>query len=81
MEALLRQMVKGLVKSPEAVQIHAVEGEASMVYELTVAPTDLESVKGPQGDTLRALRTVLSASAGDRRAVLELIEPGEAEAE
>ena len=81
MEALLRQMVKGLVKSPEAVQIHAVEGEASLVYELTVAPTDRESVKGPQGDTLRALRTVLSASAGDRRAVLELIEPGEAAAE
>lgn len=76
MEQLLRHLVKGLVKSADAVQIHAVEGEASVVYELTVAPADVEAVKGPQGETLRSLRTVLSASSGDRRAVLELLEPG-----
>ena len=81
MEQLLRHLVKGLVKSPDAVEIRAVEGDASVVYELTVAPADVESVKGPQGETLRSLRTVLSASSGDRRAVLELLEPGEAAAE
>lgn len=76
MEQLLRHLVKGLVKSPGAVQIHAVEGEASVIYELSVDPSDLASIKGPEGETLRSLRTVLSASSGDRRAVLELIEPG-----
>lgn len=74
MVALLQHMIKGLVKSPDALQINAVEGESSVLYELTVAPSDVDSVKGPDGETLRALRTVLSASSGERRAVLELVE-------
>ena len=76
MQALLKHMIQGLVKSPNALQINTVEGEASVLYELTVAPSDVDSVKGAGGETLRALRTVLSASSGERRAVLELSEPG-----
>ncbi|GDX78654.1 UPF0109 protein [Deltaproteobacteria bacterium] len=75
MVALLQHMIKGLVKSPDAMQINEVEGESSVLYELTVAESDVASVKGPDGETLRALRTVLSASSGERRAVLELVEP------
>ena len=75
MVALLQHMIKGLVKSPDAMQINEVEGESSVLYELTVAESDVDSVKGPDGETLRALRTVLSASSGERRAVLELVEP------
>ncbi|MBM4367884.1 MAG: KH domain-containing protein [Deltaproteobacteria bacterium] len=73
---LVRHMVKGLVTDASAVSVNAVEGEASVLIELRVAPADLDRVKGPDGETLRALRTVLSAGAGQRRAVLELIEPG-----
>ncbi len=76
MQALLQHLLSGIVKKPDGVSINEVGGEASVLLELTVDPTDLDSVKGPDGETLRALRTVLSASSGDRRAVLELIEPG-----
>jgi uncharacterized protein len=76
MQALLRHVINGIVSTPAAVEIRETEGEASVVYELTVADADLDSVRGPDGETLRAIRTVLSASSGDRRAVLELVEPG-----
>ncbi len=75
MQALLRHLVQGIVKNPSAVEIREVEGEASVLYELSVADADRDSVHGPDGETLRAIRTVLSASSGDRRAVLELVEP------
>ncbi len=75
MKALVDHVVRGLVKNPDAVRLNSVEGEASVLLELSVAPEDLARVKGPNGDTLRAIRTVLSASAGRRKAVLELVEP------
>jgi len=75
-QALLQHLVKGLVTKPDAVSIREIEGEASVLLELSVDPTDLDSIKGPEGETLRSLRTVLSASSGERRAVLELVEPG-----
>ncbi|MSQ00483.1 MAG: KH domain-containing protein [Myxococcales bacterium] len=76
MQPLLQHLLSGIVTKPDGVSINEVAGEASVLLELTVDPTDVDSVKGPDGETLRALRTVLSASSGDRRAVLELIEPG-----
>lgn len=75
MKALVEHVVRGLVSRPEAMVVNAVEGDASILLELSVAPEDLPRVKGPGGDTLRAIRTVLSASAGRRKAVLELLEP------
>lgn len=80
MTALVEFLVAGIVSEPGAVQIHEVSGESSTLLELTVAPADLDRVKGPGGETLRALRTVLSAAAGQRKAVLELIEPSSGEA-
>ena len=76
MSELVGVLVRGLVSNPGAVQIHTVEGDASVLIELTVDDSDLPRVKGPDGETLRALRTVLSASAGRRKAILELIEAG-----
>lgn len=75
MTELLTYIVRGLVSQPDAVRVNVVEGEASVLLELAVAPDDLPRVKGPEGETLRSIRTVLSASAGPRKAVLELIEP------
>jgi predicted RNA-binding protein YlqC (UPF0109 family) len=76
MVALLRHLLGGIVKHPGAVEIREIEGDASVLYELSVDDSDLDAVRGPDGETLRAIRTVLSASSGERRAVLELIEPG-----
>lgn len=75
MKALVDHVVRGLVSKPDEVRLNTVEGEASVLIELSVAPEDVARVKGPDGDTLRAIRTVLSASAGRRKAVLELVEP------
>lgn len=75
MKALVDHVVRGLVKHPDEIRINTVEGEASILLELSVDPSDLARVKGPDGETLRALRAVISAAAGRRKAVLELIEP------
>lgn len=75
MKALVDHVVRSLVSKPDEVRVNTVEGEASVLLELAVAPEDVARVKGPGGDTLRAIRTVLSASAGRRKAVLELLEP------
>ncbi|MES2638218.1 MAG: KH domain-containing protein [Myxococcota bacterium] len=76
MKAVVDHLVRGLVSKPDAVRLNTVEGEASVLIELSVAPEDVARVNGPEGDTLRAIRTVLSAAAGRRKAVLELIAPG-----
>ncbi len=75
MKALVEHVVRGLLSRPDEMVVNAVEGDASILLELSVAAEDLPRVKGPDGDTLRAIRTVLSASAGRRKAVLELLEP------
>lgn len=75
MKAVVDHLVRGLVRKPDELRLNTVEGEASVLIELSVAAEDLPRVKGPDGETLRAIRTVLSASAGRRKAVLELLEP------
>ena len=75
MKALVEHVVRGLLSRPDEMVVNAVEGDASILLELSVAAEDIPRVKGPDGDTLRAIRTVLSASAGRRKAVLELLEP------
>lgn len=76
----LREMVafiaKALVDDPDLVEVTEVEGEKTVILELTVAPTDLGKVIGKDGRTARALRTLLSATSAKtaRRAVLEILE-------
>lgn len=76
MTELVRFLVAGVVKHPEDVVIDTQEGEAAVVIELQVNPADLSRVNGPDGETLRAIRQVVSASAGQRKAILELVSPG-----
>lgn len=64
------------MKHPAAVVVNAREGDASVLIELEVDPSDLARVNGPDGATLRAIRQVLSASAGQRKAILELVQSG-----
>ncbi|MDP2306404.1 MAG: KH domain-containing protein [Pseudomonadota bacterium] len=78
MKAVVDHLVRGLVRNPDAVRLNTVEGEASVLIELSVAREDVARVNGPEGDTLRAIRAVLSAAAGRRKAVLELIPLGAA---
>lgn len=69
-------IAKALVDDPEEVQVEVVEGEKTVVVELTVAPSDLGKVIGKDGRTARALRTLLAATSAkhSKRAVLEILE-------
>ncbi|MEQ1503965.1 MAG: KH domain-containing protein [Myxococcota bacterium] len=74
MEALVRHLVEPIVSHPDAVSLQTVEGEAVVMLELVVHPDDRERVDGDKGRTLRAIRNILSAAAGSRKATLDLVE-------
>ncbi len=73
MEALLRHLVEPIVSQSDAVQVRAVEGDSVTMLELIVHDDDRDHVRGPEGKTLRAIRTVLSAAAGRRKATVDLV--------
>jgi len=76
MKALVELMAKSLVDNPEEVAVAEVEGERTSVFELRVAKSDIGKVIGKQGNTARAMRTVLSAAGAKlkKRCVLEILD-------
>jgi hypothetical protein len=76
MKALVEQIAKALVDSPEEVTVNEVQGERTTVFELRVANSDLGKVIGKQGKTARSIRTILSAAGTKlkKRCVLEILE-------
>jgi len=73
MEALVDYMVRSVVRHPDAIQINAVEGEASLLLELDLHEEDRGRLLADDGDLLAAMQQVLGAAGGKRKAVLELI--------
>jgi predicted RNA-binding protein YlqC (UPF0109 family) len=76
MKALVEDIAKSLVDKPEAVSVKQIDGERTMVFELRVDKSDIGKVIGKQGNTARAIRTILGA-AGTKlgmRSVLEIVE-------
>ena len=69
-------MAKALVDKPEEVSVAEVTGEKTAVFELHVATGDLGKVIGKQGNTARAMRTIMSAAGTKigKRCVLEILE-------
>ena len=76
MKSLVEQMAKALVDRPEEVSVSVVDGERTAVFELRVAKSDIGKVIGKQGNTARAMRTILSAAGTKlgKRYVLEILE-------
>ena len=76
MKALVELMAKSLVDNPEEVAVTEVEGERTAVFELRVAKSDIGKVIGKQGNTARAMRTIMSAAGTklDKRFVLEILD-------
>ena len=76
MKALIELMAKSLVDNPEEVAVAEVEGERTSVFELRVAKSDIGKVIGKQGNTARAMRTIMSAAGTklDKRYVLEILD-------
>ena len=73
---LIGFVAKALVDDPDAVEVKAIEGDRTIVIELSVAQEDLGKVIGREGRTARAMRTLLAATSArqERRAVLEILE-------
>jgi hypothetical protein len=73
---LLEELARRLVDEPDAVRVESVEEDGELVLRLHVAPDDVGKVIGRQGRIVRALRTVVRASAGrgDRRVQLEIVD-------
>ena len=65
MKDLLVTVVKGLVETPDAVEVTVDEPneEGVVVYHLHVGPDDMGRVIGKQGRIAKAIRTVMRAAA------------------
>ncbi len=76
MKALVELIAKSLVDKPEDVAVAEIDGERTAVFELRVAAGDIGKVIGKQGNTARAIRTILSAAGSKlgKRCVLEILE-------
>ena len=76
MKELVELMVKSLVDNPDEVTVNEAGGEKTALFELRVAASDLGKVIGKQGNTARAMRTILSAAGAklERRCVLEILD-------
>lgn len=75
-KALVEDIAKALVDTPDSVVVNEVAGEHATVFELRVAESDVGKVIGKQGRTARSLRTLLTAVGTklNRRFTLEILE-------
>ena len=76
MKELVSFIAASLVDDRDAVQVNELERDDTTVYELRVAKDDLGKVIGKQGRTARAIRALLTATAGrdNRKARLEILD-------
>ena len=76
MKDLISDIVKALVDQQDQVTVTEIEGGQTVVFELSVAKSDMGKVIGKQGRNAQAIRTILSAAAGKakKRYVLEIVE-------
>lgn len=65
MKELLETVARGLVETPDAVEVTVDEPneEGVVVYHLHVGPDDMGRVIGKQGRIAKAIRTVMRAAA------------------
>jgi len=76
MKELLETIAKALVDYPDDVYVNEVEGEKSMILELTVSQEDMGKVIGKQGRIAKAIRTVVKAAAikENKRVSVEILQ-------
>jgi predicted RNA-binding protein YlqC (UPF0109 family) len=77
MEEFLRYVIGSLVEFPEDVVIKKTETPSTVSFLVAARVSDIPKIIGKSGHTIRALRTLLNASADKRNmtATLEIIEP------
>jgi len=70
-------LVKGLVSNPEKVVVNRKQDEMGVLFQLEVDREDMGKVIGRQGNTAKAIRTLLRhiGMMHDMRATLQVLEP------
>ena len=61
MKDLIITMTRALVDYPEHVSVSKIEGNQSIVLELSVDKSDLGKIIGRHGQIVRAIRTILTS--------------------
>ncbi|MBM4362027.1 MAG: KH domain-containing protein [Deltaproteobacteria bacterium] len=76
MKDLVRTIAEALVDEPEAVEVHEIEGDHSVLLELKVAKSDIGKVIGKEGRAAQSIRAIVSAAAqkAGRRAQLDILD-------
>jgi len=76
MKNLLTVIAKHMVDYPDQVSVREINGENTIVLELTVAKKDLGKIIGAKGRNIGAIRAIIKAASGKihKRIVVELIE-------
>ena len=76
MQAFLEFVVKGLVQFPDAVSVKPTDRAGMTVYELRLDPQDVGKVSGRQGQTINAIRSLLTAGSAKKgiRCSMEIVE-------
>lgn len=72
MKAFLEYVLKNLVDAPEEVGVTQISREGRSVYEVRVRPGDVGKVVGKQGQTIAAIRNLMSAAASRYGARVEV---------
>jgi len=76
-QTFLDSVVKSLVDKPEAVSVDRTVDEMGVLLTLKVDPTDMGQIIGRQGQTARAIRTLLRVvgAKNNARVNLKIYEP------
>lgn len=77
MKEFVEYIAKHLVDKPEQVEVKEIESESTVIYELSVADDEIGKIIGKKGQTVNAIRTLLtaaSAKSGGKRTMLEINE-------
>ncbi len=76
MKKLLEYIAKSLVDFPDDVVVSEVEGEQSVILELSVNESDMGKVIGKQGRIAKSIRLVMKAAAAkeNKRVVVEIVQ-------
>ncbi len=66
MKELVEFIARSLVDEPDAVRVQEIESDQLTTYEIEVAPDDVGKLIGRQGRIVKAVRSVVRASAARR---------------
>jgi len=76
MKKLLAEIARQIVDYPEQVKVNEIDGDQTIVFELSVAREDLGKIIGKKGRNIGAIRKIMMAASGKihKRIVVELLE-------